>query len=349
VKVSVVPALALPGDLRARWAALQSADPRLDSPYFRPEFTAAVGAVRASAEVAVLEDGSGLIGFFPYERGRFGLATPIGGHLSDFHGVIGDTDRIEDAVALLRGCRLNAWDFDHQLASQPLFAPFADVQSRSPHVDLTGGFAAYVAASRASGSENVPQLRRKERRLADALGPIRFEADTTDRMVFDQTLSWKSAQYRSTGQRDAFAAPSWARELLARIQQHRDPAFAGIVSALYAGDRLVAGHVGMRAAHVWHYWFPAHDPARAEFSPGSILLLRMIEHAASIGLTRLDLGKGEARYKSRFMNGAVPLIEGRLERDSAVTAYRRAARRLYRWARLTPPARALRRFRHGPS
>jgi CelD/BcsL family acetyltransferase involved in cellulose biosynthesis len=168
-------------------------------------------------------------------------------------------------------------------------------------------------------------------------------------MVFEQTLAWKSAQYRLTGQHDAFRAPSWARALLARIQQHRDHVFAGIVSALYAGDRLVAGHVGMRSLHAWHYWFPAHDPAHAEFSPGSILLLRMIEHAPAIGIRRIDLGKGEARYKTRFMNGATPLLEGRIERDSAVTTCRRAARRVYKWARLTPPARALRRFRHGPS
>jgi CelD/BcsL family acetyltransferase involved in cellulose biosynthesis len=263
--------------------------------------------------------------------------------------VIGDTGRIEDARVLLHGCRLSAWDFDHLLASQAVFAPFADVQSRSPAIDLAGGFDAYLAKRRAAGSQNVPQLRRKERRLAAALGPLRFEADTTDAVVFHQTLAWKSAQYRATGVRDAFAAPSWALQVLSRVREHRDRAFAGIVSALYAGDRLVAGHVGMRAGGVWHYWFPAHDPAHAEFSPGSILLLRMIEHAAAIGMTRIDLGKGEARYKSRFMTGALPLIEGRLERDSAVTYCRRAARRAYRWARLTPPARALRRLRHGSS
>jgi CelD/BcsL family acetyltransferase involved in cellulose biosynthesis len=122
-----------------------------------------------------------------------------------------------------------------------------------------------------------------------------------------------------------------------------------MVSALYAGDTLVAGHIGMRSEQVWHYWFPAYDATHAAFSPGSVLLLRMIEHAPAIGITRIDLGKGESRYKSRFMNGSVPLIEGRIERDSAVTTGRRTVRRAYEWARMTAPARALRRFRHGTS
>jgi CelD/BcsL family acetyltransferase involved in cellulose biosynthesis len=348
VKVSVVRARELSGNDLSRWAAIQSADCRLDSPYFRPEFTATVAAVRPSAEVGIIEDSTAVIAFFPFERRAFDLARPIGGHMSDFHGLIGDAEHV-DAAALLRGCRLNAWDFDHQLASQSVFAPFAQVHSRSPCIDLAGGFAAYVAGRRLAGSQNVQQLQRKERRLAAAMGPVRFEADSVDPFVFRQTLAWKSAQYRSSALRDVFAAQPWTLDLLTRIQHQRTRPFAGVVSALYAGDRLIAGHVGMRSETAWHYWFPAHDPAYAAFSPGSILLLRMIEHAPGIGIRRLDLGKGEARYKSRFMNGDVPLLEGRLERNSAVTTCRRAARRVYQWARVTPPARVLRRFRHGAS
>ena len=349
MKIAVVRAGDLSPDHHASWVKLQSGNRQLDSPYFRPEYTAAVGAVRPSAEVGVVEDHAGVAGFFPFERGRFNVAGPIGGHMTDFQGCIAGAERDLDPTAVLGGCRLNAWDFDHQLASQAMFAPFAVVQTRSPFIDTAAGFDAYVASRRLDGSQNVPQLRRKERGLAKSLGPVRLEVDTTDPAVFTQTLAWKSAQYRATGVRDIFTTQPWTLELLTRIQQHRDRAFAGLVSALYAGDRLVAGHVGMRSDTVWHYWFPAHDPAAAAFSPGSILLLKMIERAPAMGITRIDLGKGEMRYKSRFMSGAIPLIEGRLELPSAVTTYRRAARRLYQWGRMTPPARLLRRLRHGAS
>jgi CelD/BcsL family acetyltransferase involved in cellulose biosynthesis len=347
MKVSAVRAAELSSGDRAHWAALLAGNRRLDSPFFRPEFAEAVGSIQPRAEVGVIEDGSKVVGYFPYERHSFGIGKPIATYLSDFQGLVGAVELNVDAEALLAGCRLNAWDFDHQLASQPTFEAFATVEARSPFIDLAAGVDDYVAASRRAGSQNVSQIRRKARQLVAARGPLRFEAHTTQPDVWRQTLEWKRDQYRRTGVRDVLASEKWATTLLARIREQCAPAFAGMVSALYAGDALVAGHVGMRSETVWHYWFPAFDPACAAFSPGSILLLRMIEHAPELGITRIDLGKGEARYKSRFMNGAVALIEGRVERESAVIACRRAARGMYHWARMTAPARVLRRVRHG--
>lgn len=347
MKVSAVRASELTSVDHARWATLVAGNRRLDSPFFRPEFAEAVGSIQPRAEVGVIEDGSSVVGYFPYERHAFGMAKPLGAHLSDFQGLIGAFDLTVDASELLRGCRLLAWDFDHQLASQPAFTAFAAVETRSPFIDLTAGAEAYIDASRRSGSQNVPQIRRMARRMIKAMGPLRFEVHAADPLVFQQTLEWKRRQYRQTGIRDFLASHPWVIALLERIRACQSPDFAGIVSALYAGDRLVAGHVGMRTGTVWHYWFPAFDPACGEFSPGSVLLLCMVERATEIGITRIDLGKGEARYKSRFMNGAVPIIEGRVELDSAVVACRRAARGLYQWARMTAPARVLRRVRHG--
>jgi CelD/BcsL family acetyltransferase involved in cellulose biosynthesis len=86
-----------------------------------------------------------------------------------------------------------------------------------------------------------------------------------------------------------------------------------MLSLLYAGERLVAGHFGMRGQSVWHYWFPAYDPKMAKYSPGLILLLKMAEHAPSLGVRTIDLGKGMSLYKQRLMNASVPLASGRVE------------------------------------
>ncbi|MCX5690838.1 MAG: GNAT family N-acetyltransferase, partial [Planctomycetota bacterium] len=48
-----------------RWADLQQANAALSSPYFRPEFTLAVGRVRSDARVTVIEDGGRVVGFLP--------------------------------------------------------------------------------------------------------------------------------------------------------------------------------------------------------------------------------------------------------------------------------------------
>ena len=89
--------------------------------------------------------------------------------------------------------------------------------------------------------------------------------------------------------------------------------FAGMLSLLYAGKRLVAGHFGMRGRFAWHYWFPAYDPEMAKYSPGLILLLKMAEHAPSLGVRTIDLGLGMSLYKQRLMNASVPLAGGSVE------------------------------------
>ena len=68
------------------WRELQQASGVYESPYFRPEFSQAVAAVRSDAEVAVLTENGRTVGFFPFQRGPLNLGKPIGGKLSDYHG-----------------------------------------------------------------------------------------------------------------------------------------------------------------------------------------------------------------------------------------------------------------------
>jgi CelD/BcsL family acetyltransferase involved in cellulose biosynthesis len=101
-----------------------------------------------------------------------------------------------------------------------------------------------------------------------------------------------------------------------------------MLSLLYAGERLVAGHFGMRGRSVWHYWFPAYDPEVAKYSPGLILLLKMAEHAPSLGVRTIDLGKGMSLYKQRLMNASVLLASGSVELPSWRSIRRQMQRNL---------------------
>jgi CelD/BcsL family acetyltransferase involved in cellulose biosynthesis len=99
-----------------------------------------------------------------------------------------------------------------------------------------------------------------------------------------------------------------------------------MLSLLYAGNRLVALHFGLRSDSLLHSWFPAHDPQMADYSPGLILLLRLAEHASSLGISTIDLGKGMYEHKQRFMNASVTLASGSVELASWLHT-RRALRR----------------------
>src|SRR5437764_897123 len=106
------------------WSEIQLAEPLLASPYFRPEFTQAVSAVRDDVEVAVLTDGVRPVGFLPFHRSRWKVGYPVGLRLSDFHGLIAPATIECDPLELLRACHLNAWHFDHLVSASRTFSPF---------------------------------------------------------------------------------------------------------------------------------------------------------------------------------------------------------------------------------
>src|SRR5262245_27366621 len=97
----------------AAWTEIQESAGVYESPYFRPEFAQAVATVRDDAEVAVLASEGETVGFFPFQRGTLNLGKPIGGKLSDYHGPLVREGAQFDPLAMVRACRLAAWDFDH--------------------------------------------------------------------------------------------------------------------------------------------------------------------------------------------------------------------------------------------
>ena len=80
-----------------QWSQFQREDVALESPFFRPEFTFAVASVRSDVEVAILRDSGETVGYFPFQRRRRELAKPVGGRLSDYHGVIAHKNACWDA------------------------------------------------------------------------------------------------------------------------------------------------------------------------------------------------------------------------------------------------------------
>ena len=72
--------------------------------------------------------------------------------------------------------------------------------------------------------------------------------------------------------------------------------------------------------------FPAYDPKFATYSPGLVLLAKVVEEAPLLGLHVIDLGKGAEGYKGRFANASIPLAEGSVEASDIIAASRRLMR-----------------------
>lgn len=344
MKVSVIAGQDLKGELAQKWEELRRGNPALSSPYFYPEFTQIVAAVRKDTEVAVVEDDGQVTAFLPFHRmGRAG--KPVGSILSDFHGMICAPEFSMDASQLLRGCGLDVYDFDHLVSSQKRMASYQLAAEPSPQIDLSHGYETYVRERREAGSEQIKKCENLMRRIEREMGPLRFVSHSDDKACFNQVIGWKSQQYLETGADDLFAM-NWFRQIVLGVHGMQTAGFGGRLSLLYAGDRLVAGHMGMQAGPVWHYWFPAYDPACAKYSPGLILLLKLAQHAAGQGVRTIDLGKGMNPYKVRLMNASVELVAGAVELPSLLRVRRACDRGLRRWVKQTGLHKSIRAVIH---
>lgn len=291
------------------WQAWQGSEPTLESPYFRLEFTQAVARVRNDVEIAVLADAGQCRGFLPFQRGPLGIGRPVGGKLSDYQGVIAPAGLDFSAEEIARGARLACYDFDHLLASQTPFAAHASATGQSPYLDLAGGYEAYCAQRKLAGSDVVAKTMQKARKLEREVGPVEFVPHTTDADVLQTLCTWKSAQYLETGLADLFAYP-WTGNLLRDLCGHASDDFGPLISLLRIDSRPIAITYSLRSRGTVHAWFTAYDKELARYSPGAFLFLRMAQEAERLGITKIDLGKGDERYKWSLASGGTDLLEG---------------------------------------
>jgi CelD/BcsL family acetyltransferase involved in cellulose biosynthesis len=312
----------------AAWRDIQYAASGLESPFFAPEYALAVGAERGDARVGVVSDANRAVAFFPFHARRHSLAAPIGGPISDYQGaIVSPAATGLDAQALLGGCRLAAYDFNHAPASQTLLAPHAFLRVDSPALDLSGGYEDYRERRIASGTSEIGNAERKMRKMERELGPLRFIANDGDALAWDHTLRWKNDSYARLGV-DSIIDVGWVRACLERLRAIRTPDFEGMLSTLYAGERLVAAHFGLRSRTDIHWWFPTYDPELDRYSPGLALLLSLARWGAENGVGRIDLGRGKARYKQAFANAGSTLCEGSIERATSIVGAPRRVRKL---------------------
>lgn len=307
------------------WRAIQAKSERFTSPYFCPEFTQLVGKVRDDVRVVLIENDGRIAGFFPHQRSFLGMGKPVGGPLSDYHGVIAAPGSEWEVEPLMRAAKLSVWSFNHLVCETRKFEPHIEARTASPQMDLSAGYAQYVKGRREAGSDYVKKTEGLARKLGREFGELRFTLHESGSEALQQLIRWKSAQYRDSHLPDVFAR-TWTYDLLNRITETQTDSFAGVCSVLRAGDRIVAVHMGMRSTNVLHYWYPAYEPEFAKFSTGIILLLRMAEALASRGVRTIDLGEGMSQYKQRLMTGEAALLKGAVELPSLLASARRMQR-----------------------
>ncbi len=313
MNIRSVPATDLSAEQLTAWDRLQQQDPAAAYPFFRPEFIQVAARECTGVEVAVLEQAGECVGFFPYQRDRQGVARAVAWQMSDMHGIVLRPGVRVDAKTLLQRVGLKAWHFDHVPVGQETFRSSTRSVDDAYFMDLSRGYDDYLDRRRREGASLISQASRKSRKLAREVGSLRFEFHDTSDSAADALVSWKSAQLRRQGAVDTFRLP-WVAPLLRRAARHQSANFAGVLSTLYAGDTLVAVHLGVSSGPEFCSWVPAYNADFAKYSPGVILQLEIAKAAQSEGIQRIDLGRGANRMKLSLKSGSTPLAIGSVER-----------------------------------
>jgi CelD/BcsL family acetyltransferase involved in cellulose biosynthesis len=299
------------------WRTWRAPDPALHSPFLSPGYTLAVASVHPGARIAVLARGGRILAFLPYQHPSapsrlLGHAEPIGGAMTDAVGAIAAPEFEADGAELLRATGLNAFLFTHLVPGQRRNGLRAERTDRGLAINLAAGRAAYWNWLRRRRPHVAAEIERRERRAEEELGPLSFRFDCDDPLpALERLIAMKSAQYRRTGSPNVLAAP-WRTALLRRLASPDARDCVGVLSTLEAGGRLLAAHFGLLDGSVLHCWFPVYDVEFARFSPGRLLLARMIDAAADRDLVRIERGVGTAPAKTDFANEDIAFGRGLL-------------------------------------
>ena len=233
MQISVVRPSELGPSEIATWHSMQSETASLANPFLCPEFSIAVGSFRSAARVAILVDGSTIVGFFPFELRRLGIGVPIGFGLTDCQGVIHSPDVEWNAQELLNACNISAWQFDHLVDGQKPFERYATVGTPSSAIDLSDGFAVYHDKLRVKSPNSADKCQQGP--ILDNTGFGPFAVDSRELSGLRAPMSWKSDQFRRTGWIHLFDR-RWIVDLVDYIFTTRNDRFGGQLSLLYAGD-----------------------------------------------------------------------------------------------------------------
>ena len=161
-------------------------------------------------------------------------------------------------------------------------------------------------------------LRRHTNKLSRA-GPLNFITSTSAGEIdprlygfFEQHV----ARWAPTSTPSLFNDPrnrEFYHAMVARL------APAGVVRLLEVvlDGRVVAAHLGFVHGGRFTWYKPTFDPAYARFSPGEVLLKRLLEDAQKEPVDEFDFTVGDEAFKLRFATRVRTIVDLRVDRTAA--------------------------------
>ncbi len=326
-------------DQISAWRMLRAASSWYESPFFAPEFSQIVGAVRKDAQTIFAQDDSGkIVGILPYQVSGFGLARPIGAPFCDYHAPILSKDAPAGLAAeMVNQAGAAVYVFSGLPEGAINLGDTKRGETQSFIADLTPGYDDYLEGQRAQHPKHFKKARRMWRQAEREYDGLSLTFHETSSDVLDELISWKRAQFEETGLHDVLAA-RWARDMLHACLASQNSDFSGVLTTLRAGPEktLIAAELGLRSNNVLHGWISGYANAYANNSPGMLLQTGLLKAAVEAGVERADLGVGADHYKKYYASHLRPVSEGVIPANNVFGALRGECGQIWRKAETAP-------------
>lgn len=310
LRVTVHAMSELPFDAVSEWNRLCDEDVRFANPFFRIEMHQMFADLRENAFVANLESPTGeWLGVFPFERLRAQRGQPVGDMFSDYHGVISRQDfSAAQLNSIIAACDLQSFRFHHTPDFQTGFRENACYSEASPRIDVSRGFDSYCEDLRSRQSKFIKRMRQRTRKLQRDHGLVKLKFSSSED-VHKKMREWKAYACKTQLRQNVYAE-KWAVEMFQRLLECNDDRLSGEISILQAGGTPVAMTYLLRSFNDMHVWKIATNPDFKNYSPGLLVLYHLIESAANSGVHRIDLARGDERFKMTMQNSSIMVSEG---------------------------------------
>jgi CelD/BcsL family acetyltransferase involved in cellulose biosynthesis len=287
------------------WTELMENAPQSGSPFLAYTYAATAAKTLQGVRVCRVRADGRTVGFFPFQfrtplHRLFGIAQPVSDHLTDDSGLVAAPGLALTPRRLMQSAGLNAQLFTQLSENQRRFGLEGERSERGFRIRMPRQAGTAWERLRQGSKKLVLDTERRERKLAEAHGTLRFVFDHADPVPsLRELIAAKRAQYRRTRHRDALAAAP-SRHFLELLSVSRDPQCRGVLSTLYAGGTWVASHFGLMHGGTLHYSFPAYNSALNAYSSGRQLLAAIIRSAGENGVACIDRGAGDSPAKQAF-------------------------------------------------
>ena len=179
--------------------------------------------------------------------------------------------------------------------------------SDSHHLNLSSDWSALYSNLRSTKSRR--RLREKANRLAK-IGPVRLRRVRGGhelRDMISQLLVWKTGQLDSRGSRNPFA-DGRIEGLLSNLAGDSPDSGMMRVYVMEVGGRPVAATVALVHGGVFNFFIPAFDDTGIRnCSPGTVMLVKLLELSARAGFSKFDFSLGDEAYKAEWCDTRVEM------------------------------------------